>query len=137
MKIGDGVKPNTSALTWTLSSRPEGPVIDGVNELVGIGDIPLLAKEGWTRHQENTAKHPLKERTGWSIYQNVSECGFASYLTTPSAPLRSLRDIFSLENKVSAMVEAHLSSALAEVTRPRVYLGLANTTANRMSGATA
>jgi len=23
-----------------------------VNELVGIGDIPLLAKEGWTRHQK-------------------------------------------------------------------------------------
>src|SRR4029453_9044604 len=37
-----------------------------VNELVGIGDIPLLAKEGWTRHQENVAKHPLLERTGWS-----------------------------------------------------------------------
>src|SRR5262245_29709050 len=47
--------------------------------------IPLLAKEGWTRHQENVAKPLLMERTGWSIYQNVSECGFASSLTTPSA----------------------------------------------------
>jgi hypothetical protein len=30
----------------------------------GIGDIPLLAKEGWTRHQENNAKPPLMERRG-------------------------------------------------------------------------
>src|SRR4029434_3079469 len=52
---------------------------------VSSSGIPLLAKEGWTRHQENIAKPPLKERTGWSIYQNVSECGFASSLTTPSA----------------------------------------------------
>jgi len=22
-------------------------------------------QEGWTRHQENIAKHPLSERTGW------------------------------------------------------------------------
>src|SRR5215471_3860924 len=26
-------------------------VYEGVNELVGIGDIPLLREEGWTRHQ--------------------------------------------------------------------------------------
>jgi hypothetical protein len=32
--------------------------------LVGIGGIPLLAKEGWTRHQENIAKHPLKGADG-------------------------------------------------------------------------
>jgi hypothetical protein len=55
-----------------------GAFYERVNELVGVVDIPLLREEGWTRHQENTAKHPLKERTGWSIYENVSECGFAS-----------------------------------------------------------
>ena len=58
---------------------------EDVRELNGVGYSPLLREEGWTRHPENGAKHPLKERTGWSIYQNVSECGFASSLTTPSA----------------------------------------------------
>jgi len=29
--------------------------------------IPILAKEGWTRHQKNVAKLPLMERTGWSL----------------------------------------------------------------------
>src|SRR5262252_942829 len=28
--------------------------------------IPLLYQEGWTRHQEEVAKPPLTERTGWS-----------------------------------------------------------------------
>src|SRR5689334_15316960 len=27
--------------------------------------IPLLFKEGWTRHKENAAKPPWMERTGW------------------------------------------------------------------------
>src|SRR5437667_11444990 len=39
-------------------------------------------EEGWTRHQENGAKPPLMERTGWSISENVW-----SKATTPSAPL--------------------------------------------------
>src|SRR5205085_7726844 len=39
-------------------------------------DIPLLTEEGWTRHQENVAKPPLVERTGWSLTGNVSECAF-------------------------------------------------------------
>jgi len=30
---------------WTV-----GAVYEGVNELVGIGVIPLLREEGWTRH---------------------------------------------------------------------------------------
>ena len=30
-------------------------------------DIPLLFKEGWTRPQENIAKPPLWERTGWLV----------------------------------------------------------------------
>src|SRR5882757_1525815 len=37
-------------------------------------DIPLLREEGWTRHQEDVAKPPLKERTGWSFTSQVSEC---------------------------------------------------------------
>lgn len=36
--------------------------------------IPLLTEEGWTRHQENVAKPPFVERTGWSLARNVSEC---------------------------------------------------------------
>ena len=42
--------------------------------------IPLLAEEGW------------REAPGWSVRQNQSYAG----LTTPSAPLRWLRDIFLL-----------------------------------------
>jgi hypothetical protein len=30
-----------------------------------------LEKEGWTRHQTNIAKPPLKERTGWSDRRNL------------------------------------------------------------------
>jgi hypothetical protein len=45
---------------------------EGVNELVGIGDIPLLREEGWTRHQENGAKPLYLERTGWSLTSHVS-----------------------------------------------------------------
>src|SRR4029450_6835582 len=40
------------------------------DDFCGSG-IPLLAKEGWTRHQENIAKHPLKERTGWSLISHI------------------------------------------------------------------
>jgi len=28
-------------------------------------ELPSSAEEGWTRHQENAAKPPLMERTGW------------------------------------------------------------------------
>src|SRR4029434_702584 len=38
---------------------------------VSSSGIPLLAKEGWTRHQENIAKHPLQERTGWSLISHI------------------------------------------------------------------
>src|SRR5262245_51214965 len=33
--------------------------------------LPSLAKEGWTRHKENVAKPPLKERTGWFVQQPI------------------------------------------------------------------
>jgi hypothetical protein len=35
--------------------------------------IPLLTKEGWTRHQANLAKPPLMERPGWSLTKHVAE----------------------------------------------------------------
>src|SRR5207249_8325194 len=38
-----------------------------------IERIPLLSKEGWTRHQDKDAKPPLMERTGWLIHA----CGVA------------------------------------------------------------
>src|SRR5215475_7441021 len=56
---------------------------------------PLLIQEGWTRHQQEAAKPPLTERTGWSgmeppllknAFRNTS-----AMPTTPSAPLRWLR----------------------------------------------
>jgi len=62
-----------------------GAVCENVNEWVGISDIPLLREEGGRDIKTNGAKPPYLERTGWSIYQNVSESGFPSSLTTPSA----------------------------------------------------
>src|SRR5215467_11094875 len=60
---------------------------------------PLLIQEGWTRHQEEVAKPPLTERTGWSkrepLRRNASET-LQAIPTTPSAPLRWLR-VFNLD----------------------------------------
>src|SRR5262249_2084541 len=61
------------------------------------GRSPLLPKEGWTRHQENGAKPPLIERTGWSLTNqpaSVSDhpvcgakVGFAKFFLMPQTPL--------------------------------------------------
>ena len=51
--------------------------------------IALLAKEGWTRHQEDAAKRPLKGADGVVAHEPRD-----SQATTPSAPLRWLRPIF-------------------------------------------
>jgi hypothetical protein len=64
-----------------LSARSSGCERFGCDRRIN----PLLTEEGWLRHQENTAKHPLKERTGWSIYRTFFVMRFASSLTTPSA----------------------------------------------------
>src|SRR6266481_9620052 len=56
----------------------------------GTEGVPLLGQEGWTRHQENAAKPPLKARPGWSVRRKRRRAG----LTTPSAPFRSLRVFF-------------------------------------------
>src|SRR5215475_12865311 len=55
---------------------------------------PLLIQEGWTRHQEEAAKPPLTERTGWSRMEPFLRNAFrnaSAIRTTPSAPLRCLR----------------------------------------------
>jgi hypothetical protein len=55
--------------------------------------LPSLVKEGWTRHQENAAKPPLKERTGWLVQQPI-----IGGLNEPPRlrPLMWLRDILLL-----------------------------------------
>src|SRR5262252_7778601 len=58
---------------------------------------PLLIQEGWTRHQEEAAKPPLTERTGWSRMEPFLKNAFrntSSIPTTPSAPIRWLRVFF-------------------------------------------
>src|SRR5215475_15022413 len=58
--------------------------------------IPLLIQEGWTRHQEEVAKPPLTERTGWSRMEHLLKSAFrntSAIPTTPPAALRRLRDI--------------------------------------------
>src|SRR5215475_4264910 len=59
--------------------------------------IPLLCQEGLTRHQEEVAKPPLMERTGWSRMEPLLRNAFrntSAIPTTPSAPLRWLRIFF-------------------------------------------
>src|SRR5215475_8976637 len=49
---------------------------------------PLLTEEGWTRHQEEVAKPPLMERTGWSGMEPFLKNAFrntSSTLTTINA----------------------------------------------------
>jgi hypothetical protein len=36
--------------------------------------FPLNTYKGWTRHQENAAKPPLLERTGWLLTRQIPEC---------------------------------------------------------------
>ena len=63
---------------------------------------PLLPEEGWTRHQEDGAKAPSwsgrarsASATARSLKKGHSRKLFPR-LTTPSAPLRRLRDFFLL-----------------------------------------
>jgi len=46
--------------------------LQAVNELAASlsGRQSPPREEGWTRHQENAAKPPLLERTGWSLTGN-------------------------------------------------------------------
>jgi hypothetical protein len=73
--------------------RTVGAVYEGVNELE-LSDIPLLAEEGWTRHQKNIAKPPLKgadgvarsaSPIGRSLKRRPAKTHIAAELTTPSA----------------------------------------------------
>src|SRR5678809_1086875 len=61
-------------------SAPFGPFLLKLNL-----DSSASVRRGGRDIKKITAKPPLTERTGWSIYSNVSECGFGSCLTTPSA----------------------------------------------------
>src|SRR5215475_9782271 len=92
--------------------------------------IPLLIQEGWTRHQEEVAKPPLTERTGWSRMEPPLKTAFrntSSIPTTPSAPLRWLRIFFLMAQppllcqegsgtltrhiEVDSYMQSHLSSS--------------------------
>src|SRR3954469_1302258 len=53
-----------------LASTPP----DGFAQKLANGRIPLLFEEGWTRPQVKYRAAPLRERTGWSLTQNTSEC---------------------------------------------------------------
>src|SRR6266481_9447325 len=39
-------------------------------------------EEGWTRHQEDAAKPPFMERTGWSLTNHVAECVLEPWLVS-------------------------------------------------------
>src|SRR6266581_2091023 len=55
--------------------------------------FPSLKRTGGRDINKDDAKLPLMERTGWSVRRNHQPQRFAE-LTTPSAPLRWLRDFF-------------------------------------------
>src|SRR6059036_2237390 len=52
------------------------------------GYIPLLAEEGWTRHQSDAAKHRYYRGRGGQPAKLFRPEDFAE-LTTPSAPFRN------------------------------------------------
>src|SRR5690242_17998625 len=72
-----------------LRSRSLWWVFDGI---LGRAKLPSLAKEGWTRHQENSPL-PLKARPGWFVQQPI-----IGGLNQPPRlrPLRRLRGILSM-----------------------------------------
>src|SRR5215831_15279775 len=79
---------------------------------------PLLIQEGWTRHQEEVAKPPLTERTGWSGMEPFLKNAFrntSSIPTTPSAPLRWLRHLF-IDGAATPPVSGGESPALHSFT---------------------
>ena len=92
------MKPTANSLLTKLlkhqaSRKHKDTTQRGRNQICRIGSgegIPLLGEEGWTRHQEDAAKPPLKARPGWSVRRKRRRAG----LTTPSAPLRWLRVFF-------------------------------------------
>src|SRR6476646_7750684 len=72
--------------------------------------FPSLAKEGWTRPQENIAKPPCWERTGWlvqttdnrwlepttpSARANVASRNLLDRAATPPYPRRGIRRVSS------------------------------------------
>ena len=63
----------------TGDGRSKGTTVREVTNSFGKR-IPLLEKEGWTRHKKNAAKPPLKGADGVVIR------GTYSIMTTPSAP---------------------------------------------------
>src|SRR5438128_3737701 len=74
-------------------TRPQ-VLLFGITLTYGLGTIPLLAEEGWMRHQANAAKPPKRRRRARSASaiarsRNSGQFGpngFAG-LTTPFAPI--------------------------------------------------
>src|SRR5712664_3337388 len=83
------MSPGRAGSSWhTLTQGSER-----VKELAGLletGVIPLLAEEGWTRHEENVPL-PIWRGRGGQFGEIFRPEHFAK-LTTPSAALRWLRD---------------------------------------------
>ena len=63
-------------MTAPISSIQQKRAVIGrcVNEFVGIGDIPLLREEGWTRHQEKRREATLLGADGVVAQATLREC---------------------------------------------------------------
>src|SRR6267142_7201879 len=70
---------------WVVTPKTERGISRNQICQIGSGEgIPLLEQEGWTRHQKDAAKPPLKAWPGWSVRRKRRRAS----PTTPSAPLR-------------------------------------------------
>src|SRR5437660_8364744 len=67
---------------------------------MSVGRIPLLAEEGWTRHEENVPL-PIWRGRGGQFGEIFRPEHFAK-LTTPSAALRWLRDFLLMPQPPSS-----------------------------------
>src|SRR5215831_18216669 len=95
-------------------------------ERIGRRATPLPIQEGWTRHQEEVAKPPLTERTGWSGMEPFPKNAIlnnSSIPTTPSAPLRWLRIFFLMAQPPLLYQEGNCPPQIHSQLCDRAYSG--------------
>src|SRR6266566_5924844 len=72
-------RPNDLFLVFKMAAQPD------LVQPFGVESIPLLAEEGWLRHQSEVAKPPKSRRRGGQSGEMFRPEDLAE-LTTPSAP---------------------------------------------------
>jgi len=105
----------SSAFLLGIGGAPAPSLAGRVAERFRASKLPSLEKEGWTRHQTNGAKPPLKERTGWFVQLPV----IGDFNKPPRLRrLRWLRKIFLWRSHPSLSKEGSLLALNRSATHP-------------------